>query len=195
MIKFIRIFLLILIIVGCFLLVTRNLWVPKVVNFVLKSDKPFLVVEALPETDFRNSTFRIEGDKVTLQDGVAVQLVPGSGSAMATVRYLGFEAKGDLDHDKKDDFAFLVTSDNGGTGTFYYVVAALDRGDIFRTTNAFFVGDRITPENLVINSSSGELQVYFLDRKKGEPMTTKPSAPKVLLLKVNDKEILEGLMK
>jgi len=45
--------------------------------------------------------------------------------AGAPAQYFGNEATGDLNGDGQADKAFLVTQDPGGSGTFYYVIAAL----------------------------------------------------------------------
>lgn len=91
--------------------------------------------------------------------------------------------------------AFIVTQDPGGSGLFYYVVAAIKGADGYKTTNGFFIGDRIAPQSITIPRNSSELQVNFSDRQPGEPMTAPPSVGRVLLLKVTPQGVLEGLMK
>jgi hypothetical protein len=144
--------------------------------------------------DGANATVTISGKPVTLVKGVAE--VPSEKSAtVTTTRYIGEEAIGDLDGDGHADRAFWISQDAGGSGTFYYVVAALQNKDGYTTTNAFLVGDRIAPESLEIRSDAHEVHVLYADRKPGEPMITRPSEGKVLLLKVNRDGVLEGLMK
>ena len=75
--------------------------------------------------DYKNATYTIEGQPVTLVDGYAeVPAAPGSASKTVT-QYFGNEAVGDLNGDGVPDVAFLLTQNGGGSGTFYYVVAAL----------------------------------------------------------------------
>ena len=50
---------------------------------------------------------------------------PGSASRIVT-RYFGSEVRGDLNGDGREDVAFLLTQQSGGSGTFFYAVAALD---------------------------------------------------------------------
>lgn len=145
--------------------------------------------------DGRNSSFVINGQQITLIEGVIEQeAAPGSVSKITT-RYFGNDAKGDLNFDGRDDVAFLVSQNTGGTGEFYYAVAAVATENGYRTTNAFLVGDRIAPQSTEIKSDSGELRINYADRKPGEPMTARPSQGKVLLLKVTPDGKLEGLMK
>lgn len=145
--------------------------------------------------DGRNSTFLINGQTVTLKNRVAEsEAAPGSASKILTT-YFGNEATGDLNFDGKPDAAFLVTQTTGGSGTFFYVVAAIKTDTGYKTTNAFLIGDRIAPQTTEIHSQTGELRVNFAKRKPGEPMTARPSQGAVLLLKVTPTGVLEGLMK
>lgn len=144
--------------------------------------------------DGRSSTFTIDGQSVTLVDGITEQAIPNS-SATVITRYFGNEATGDLNADGRDDQAFLITQETGGSGTFYYAVVALKTDSGYLTTNAFFIGDRIAPQSTEIYVDSRELHINFADRNPDEPMSAQPSQGKVLLLKVTEDNILEGLMK
>ena len=90
-----------------------------------------------------------------------------------TTRYFGNEARGDLNGDGLADVAFLVTQNAGGSGTFYYAVAALQVKNGYEGTNALLLGDRIAPQSAEVRS--GELIVNYADRRPGEAMTTPPS--------------------
>jgi hypothetical protein len=145
--------------------------------------------------DARNATFVLNGTSVSLVNGISeIASVPG-GASKTTTRYFGNEAYGDLSGDGLEDVAFLVTQDGGGSGLFYHVVVALKTADGYKTTNAFLVGDRISPQSTEIHADSRELHVNFAERKPGEPMTAQPSQGAVLLLKVTSEGVLEGLMK
>lgn len=168
-----------------------------IVLFVYFRNNKENVVTQTPEVtksfDGKNVTFTIDGEAVTLINGKAeISPVPNSATKEITT-YFGNEAKGDLNADGLEDVAFLVSRSTGGSGLFYYVVVALKTPTGYNTTNAFLIGDRISPQSTEINS--GELHVNFAQRKKGEPMTTTPSQGAVLLLKVTQNGVLEGLMK
>lgn len=144
-------------------------------------------------TDFKNATYNIDGNEVTLVNGEAeTETAPNSASKMTTW-YFGNEAVGDLNGDDKEDTAFLLAQDSGGSGLFYYAVVALKYDDGYKMTNTFFVGDRIAPQSTEIISR--ELRVNFAERKAGEPMTANPSVGATLLLKVTRDGVLEGLMR
>ena len=123
--------------------------------------------------DPKNATYTVDGASVTLVHGVAsVPAAPGSASSVTT-RYFGNDATGDLAGRGGNDKAFLITQDSGGSGLFYYVVAALDTSSGYTVTNAVLLGDRIAPQSTEIRD--GKVLVNFAERKKGEPMTAQPS--------------------
>jgi tryptophan-rich sensory protein len=122
--------------------------------------------------DYKNATYLIEGRAVMLVNGLSEEaLTPGSASRSLT-RYFGNEAFGDLDGDGKEDVAFLLTQNSGGSGTFYYVVAALKTDTEYLGTNAILLGDRIAPQTTEIQN--GHVVVNYADRAPKEPMTAQP---------------------
>lgn len=144
------------------------------VGIFLPSGQPNgLPVPAPTAADYKNATYVIEGVSTTLVNGYAEAAVaPGSASKLVT-QYFGNEATGDLTGRGTEDAAFLVTQSGGGSGTFFYVVAALQTANGFVGTNAVLLGDRIAPQTTEIRN--GEIIVNYADRNPGEPMTAKPS--------------------
>lgn len=139
--------------------------------------------------DPQNATYLIDGQSVTLAGGVSeVEAAPGSASKITT-RYFGNEAGGDLNGDGQQDMAYLITRDTGGSGTFFYVVAALKTAEGYQPTNAVLVGDRIAPQTTEI--VAGELRVNYAERKPGEPMTAQPSRGVTMRLRVAPTGTLE----
>jgi heat shock protein HslJ len=130
----------------------------------------------LTDKDPRNATYLIDGLAITLVDGVAeVEAAPGSASKQVT-RYLGNAVDIDLNGDGAMDSAFLLMQDSGGSGTAYFVVAALNTPDGYVGTNAIFIGDRIAPQSTVIDPNDPtQFIVNYADRKADEPMSAQPS--------------------
>jgi hypothetical protein len=152
-------------------------------------------VQNQAQFDGKNSTFSIEGQTITLTNGVSeVEAAPGS-AAKITTKYFGNEAKGDLNGDGLEDTAFLITQETGGSGLYYYVVVAMLTPNKYVYTNAFLIGDRISPQSTEIHSDSQELHVNYAERKPGEPYTTYPSQGAALILKVTSGNVLEGVSK
>jgi hypothetical protein len=90
---------------------------------------------------------------------------------------------GDLDGDGDEDAAVWLIHERGGTGSFFYVAAALMSGGRFHGTNAVLVGDRIAPQAMEIRN--GVLVVTFAGRESSEPMTARPSIVMTLYLIVD----------
>ncbi|WP_141233469.1 hypothetical protein [Lysobacter antibioticus] len=119
--------------------------------------------------DARNATYIVEGEPVTLVDGIDVRaIVPGAASKQIT-RFIGRETELDLDGDGRKDMAFLLTQDMGGSGTFYYAAAALNTPQGYKGTNAVFLGDRISVQKVdVVAERPSEFWVSYGERATGE---------------------------
>ncbi len=139
--------------------------------------------------DYKNATYIIEGQPITLVNGQA-QTASAPGSAAQTVtHYFGNDATGDLNGDGRPDVGFILTQTTGGSGTFYYAVAALNMADGYHGTNAILLGDRIAPQTTEIKD--GQLIVNYADRKPDEPMTATPSVGITKYLKVEGTSLVE----
>ncbi len=131
--------------------------------------------------NYKDATYIIEGQKVALKNGIAeTESAPGSSSKIVT-RYFGNETTADFDGDGREDIAFLLTQDTGGSGTFYYVVAALNTKNGYVGSKALFIGDRISPQVTEKGSGNGII-VNYADRAPGESFAVKPSIGKSLRL-------------
>lgn len=141
--------------------------------------------------DPKNAAYEIEGQAVTLVNGVSETEAAPDSASKVTTRYFGNDALGDLNGDGLADTAFLITQDTGGSGLFYYAVVALKTATGYKTTNAVFIGDRIAPQaNDIL---SGVLQVNYAERKPGEPMTAQPSVGVTKFLKITPDGKLTGM--
>lgn len=142
--------------------------------------------------DYREVEFLISGELVRMVDGeVRTQTVTGStsspqsvGASANIVRYFGNDAKGDLNGDGVPDVAFLITQDTGGSGTFFYVVGAIQNTvGRYHGTEAAYIGDRIAPQSTEIRD--GLLIVNYADRAPTAPMAAPPTVGKSLYLKLD----------
>ena len=146
------------------------------------------------KTDYKNATYTIDGEDVTLVEGLSeTPAAPGSAS-MLSIKYFGNVAKGDLNADGIPDLAFLLTQSSGGSGTFFYLVAALQNSaGGYTGTNAVLLGDRIAPQETEIKD--GEIVVNYADRKVGQPMSAVPSVGVSKYLKVENNHLVTDSMK
>lgn len=136
----------------------------------------------------KDTSYLIGSRYVTLKDGLSeVEAAPGSASKITT-KYFGNDATGDLNGDGQLDVAFVLTQSPGGSGTFYFVVAALKTPAGYVGTPAVLLGDRIAPQST--SYKDGAVTVNYADRKPGEPMTAQPSVGVSKTFKVIDGKLV-----
>lgn len=147
--------------------------------------------------DYKNATYVIENSPVTLHDGVAeTEIAPGSASKVTT-RYFGNELKTDLNGDGREDVAFILTQTSGGSGTFYYAVAALNTLHGYVGSDGYLLGDRIAPQSTNVSQNPNQQYVVvfnYADRAPTEPMTAEPSVGKSIYLKLDPETVRWGIV-
>jgi heat shock protein HslJ len=126
--------------------------------------------------DVKNMSYVIDGETFDLINGKAEKEIALGSISKNTVMMFGEPVYGDLNKDGKIDAAILLANDPGGSGTFYYAVLAINKGDGYQATNTMFLGDRIAPQTVEIRD--GRAVYNFAERKAGEPMTAQPSIGK-----------------
>ena len=161
---------------------TKNKIILTLVILVVLSFSAYLVLNFLGKTpsknppistitfDPQNATYVIENVAVTLINGKAES---NNQNTKTTTKIFGDPTIGDLNGDAKNDAAIMITQDMGGSGTFYYVAAAINTNSGARGTNAVFLGDRIAPQNIEIKNS--QIIANYADRNPGQAMSTEPS--------------------
>jgi hypothetical protein len=154
----------------------------------------FYVFRSVPEkvappkpvatTQLTDATYVIDGKSVTLKNGLSETPAAADSAEKVTTRYFGNEVRADLDGDGREDAAFILTQDAGGSGTFFYVVAVLKTAAGPKGSQGFLLGDRIAPQTTELGQGN-VIVVNYADRKPGESFTTPPSVGKSLWLKLN----------
>ncbi len=134
-------------------------------------------------SDYKITEYTIEGQRIKLGE---------QGTA-----YFGNELRADLDGDGSEDVAFIITHNPGGSGTFYYAVAALNTPGGYRGTDGYFLGDRIAPQPTNLSTDPKHVRVVvfnYADRAAGEPMTAGPSLGRSVYLKVDPQAVRWGIV-
>ena len=147
--------------------------------------------------DARNATYVIEGVPVTLVDGVAETPAALDSASKVTTRYFGNKLTTDLNGDGREDVVFLITQERGGSGTFYYAVAALNTAQGYVGSDGYLLGDRVAPQTTEVSQNPqqvGVIVVNYADRAPGEPMTARPSAGKSAYLKLDTATMRWGIV-
>jgi len=142
--------------------------------------------------DPQNATYLIDGKEVTLVNGVAeLKAAPGSASKIVT-KYFGNAVSIDLNADGLMDSGFLLTQDCGGSGTFFYVAAAINQAGSTQGTNAIFLGDRIEPQSTNVDPGDpAQFIVNYMERKASEPMSAQPSVAASRTFKLDNGTLVE----
>jgi hypothetical protein len=165
--------------------------------FLYKGVKAPTGSESLLVGGYKDAVYKIDGQLVKLTDGVSeMEAAPGSASKTVT-KYFGNEIKTDLNGDGVEDVAFILTQNSGGSGTFYYAVAAIKTNEGYLGSDGYPLGDRIAPQstNLSPNLKQKYVVVFnYAVRKSGEPMTASPSVGKSAYLKVDPKTMQWGVV-
>ena len=142
---------------------------------------------SISDTGPLNTTYLFSGRQIPLSAGI-FETAAAPGSA-ATERFSVSvpPVYGDLDGRGGQDAALILAHSPGGSGTFYYVAAAMDEGGRYGGSNAFLLGDRIVPEAVLIEGR--QVIVSYLDRQLSEPMAAPPTVEKRLRLTLVDGEL------
>ena len=147
--------------------------------------------ENMHAASYKDASYQINGQETKLNNGRAETKYGPDMSLTLKTNYFGNEATGDFNGDGLEDIVFLLTQDGGGSGTFFYVVAALNTGNGYKGTNAVFLGDRIAPQTTEYRD--GQIIVNYADRNPGEPMTASPSLGVSKYLKIIDGQLVEQM--
>ena len=139
--------------------------------------------------DAANSEYAIDGNSVVLKEGQSEkQAAPGS-ATIVTTRILDASTTGDLNGDGRDDVLVLLVQNAGGSGSFYYVAAALRTKDGYRGTNAILIGDRIALQAMEIHD--GTIGVNYKERYPWESFAVPPSVSRSRYFVVETDELKE----
>ncbi len=129
---------------------------------------------ALPGKNPATTAYLIQNEWIQLENGRAEWPAAPGAAARVMVALSGKPVQSDLDNDGDEDAVIFLTYQGGGSGTFFYIAAALQEKEQYRGTNGIFLGDRIRSPAAILQN--GMIIVNFLDRRPDEPMTSAPSA-------------------
>ena len=120
-----------------------------------------------------SASYLLENDWIQLENGLAEwQAAPGSASK-TKVALFGETIYGTLNNDGDEDAVIFLTYQGGGSGTFFYLGAALLKNGNYQGTNGIWLGDRIGPPTAKIQN--GLITINYFDRPPDESMATTPS--------------------
>ena len=120
-----------------------------IVRFVLTQNDTIVIGKNAP--DVENMNYFVGSENFTLKDGKAEKDYIKGAAVKNKLAVFGEPVYGDLDNDGDVDAATYLVNDAGGSGTFYYGVLVINNKGTFNSTNAMFLGDRITNTSLRID--------------------------------------------
>ena len=125
-----------------------------------------------------NTAYTLDGvqDTVTLVDGRSEAPAAPNSAARVLTAVWGDPILADFSGDGREDAVLVLTQTRGGSGTFYYLAAAVREDDGYRAIGGAFLGDRILPQTVGVEGK--RITVAYLDRNAGEAMATPPSQPR-----------------
>jgi len=137
-----------------------------------------------------DAAYCIEEDIIMLSGGQAEHPVVSGSAGKAETRVFGKPERGDLDGDGDEDAAVILLHRAGGSGTFFYIAAAIREQAGFVGTNAVLLGDRIALQSLQIRN--GVLMASYADRRATEPMAAAPTVAKTKYLTLQAGHLVEA---
>ncbi len=128
-----------------------------------------LTLDQLRNAEYQLPLLGDEDTAIHLVDGMGT-LVYGEGATERVQVGLVDDrvAFGDLDADGIADAAVVAYLNSGGSGTFIYLIAVLDRDGAPVQAAHAFLGDRVRPQSLAIQG--GEIQVEALAHGPDDPL-------------------------
>lgn len=180
--KFIIVAVLVIVLIGGFFVLNSYIYEQK---------------QAPTTSNYKDAEFFIQGERIKLENGVAeTGSAPDSASKTIT-RYFGNELKTDLDGDGREDVAFILTQEGGGSGTFFYAVAAINTDQGFVGSDGYLLGDRIAPQSTTLSPNPRHKNVVvfnYAERAESEPMTAPASIAKSVYLKIDRATMQWGIV-
>lgn len=122
-----------------------------------------------------NSSYMLEKESITLVNGVFEKKAAPNSSAVNKTQVWEQPIIGDLNADGIDDAAICLINTPGGSGTFYYIAAAIKDSNTknYKGTNAVFLGDRIQLSKISIENNI--ITVVYNKAEAGKAITAAPS--------------------
>lgn len=135
--------------------------------------------------DPKNTSYVVAGQSITLINGKFERAAAPGSRSQETIAIFGEPVTGDVDADGDLDAAMYLTHNEGGSGTFYHLVLAINTNGVYTGTNAMLLGDRIAPQN--IDFVEGRFVANYSERNLDEAFTTPPSRGKSLWVHYDSK--------
>ncbi len=126
-------------------------------------------------SDPLNTTYTIGNRPVSLVDGRSEEPAAPNSSGKIITQVQNTPLFADIDKDGIDDAVLILTQSTGGSGTFYYVAAAIATPTGYEGTAALLLGDRIKPQRIEVLGYKA--RIHFLTRSSEQSFADDPTLP------------------
>ena len=123
--------------------------------------------------DSKNATYFINGASIILSNGKFETVITDNSASKTITSVFNDAVNADINNDGLPDILVILSQTNGGSGTFYYLAAALNTADGYQGTNAVWLGDRIAPQTVEFKNNI--IIANYAERNPGESMSVQPS--------------------
>lgn len=134
-----------------------------------------------------NTTYTIDGEVVTLVDGMSEKEVAPNSATKSVVTFFGEPEYGDLDRDGDEDAVIILVHNPGGSGTYYYAAIAANVNGEYKGTDTILLGDRIAPQTYYVQDERAKIN--YAVRNEGESFAIQPSVGKSLHLQLDEENL------
>lgn len=117
--------------------------------------------------DFANQTISLDGQKLTFKNGQYQHTYPPSGQRITKIIPQEMNST-------KTRGASIIIDNPGGSGTLYYLIGAMMKGNTKIYSAPVLLGDRIILGRVSV-SDDGIISAQFLDHGKNEPIASQPT--------------------
>ena len=138
-----------------------------------------------------NTTYTIGNRPVSLVDGRNEEPAAPNSSSKNITQVLNTPLFADINKDGVDDAVLILTQSTGGSGTFYYVVAAIATPAGYRGTAGILLGDRIRPQGIDVLDS--KVRIRYLTRYRNQSFADDPELAQRMdvIYLVDDRQLAE----
>ena len=126
-------------------------------------------------SDPLNATYTIGNRPVSLIDGRSEEPAAPHSSGKIITQVHNKPLFADIDKDGIDDAVLILTQSTGGSGTFYYVAAAIATPTGYEGTAGHLLGDRIKPKRIEVLGYKA--RIHFLTRSSEQSFADEPTLP------------------
>jgi heat shock protein HslJ/major membrane immunogen (membrane-anchored lipoprotein) len=147
-------------------------------------------ITPLTEQMLKNGTYEgIYQEAIQLTDGLFEgQPFVDGGASRPTVTFTGVYVWGDLNSDGVDDAVVVLVESSGGSGSFFYLAAVLNRNGNPENVATYLLGDRAQVQS--ITAAEGNIEIHTVAHGPDDPMCC-PTQKAILNFRLDGEHLIK----